>query len=404
MTELQPAASRLSIALYTYSTQPRGGVVHTMALAEHLQAMGHRVHIYALGKDGQTGFFRPTSVPFSLIPCADPGQGESLDGRIQRYVDTYYEFLTTHGPLHYDVHHAQDCISANALSRLREEGFVRSFVRTIHHIDDFTTQSLIECQNRSVHRPDQRIVVSRYWQQRIAQEFGVDSVVIHNGVDAERFRPPTALERAEARAELGLRDQLALLTIGGVDPRKNSINLLRAFQAMRNKAAEHGQEAVLLIAGGATLLDYRPYQDAFFSELAETGLRANRDIFLLGVVPEEQVRRLYWAADLFAFPSVKEGWGLVVLEALGTGLPVLASDIPVFREYLRNDENALLADPHDVPAIAAGLTRLCADTALRRRLAAAGPATAKAFSWAATAKAHADYYRAAAAGHLVPRP
>ncbi len=388
------AASRLRIALYTYSTQPRGGVVHTLALAEQLQGLGHHVHIYALGKHGQAGFFRPVSVPFTLIPCADLGEAEPMDERIQRYIRAYCEFLSAGEGREYDVHHAQDCISGNALWNLREAGKVPHFIRTVHHIDDFTSPSLIECQNRSIFRPDFRIVVSRYWQERLSLEFGVEAVVIHNGVDVRRFRPPTAAERAEARAMLGIGEQFVVLNIGGIDPRKNSIKLLRAFLAARRVLAARGLEAALLNAGGATLLDYRAYRESYFEELAASGLEENRDIFMLGVVPEEMVRQLYWAADAMAFPSVKEGWGLVVLEALGTRLPVLTSDLPVFREYLRDGENALLVDPGDEGAIAAGLVWLATDGALRHRLATAGPDTAESFSWAATARAHVACYRA----------
>jgi glycosyltransferase involved in cell wall biosynthesis len=175
---------------------------------------------------------------------------------------------------------------------------------------------------------------------------------------------------------------------------------LRAFLAVRKEVAAQGREAVLLCAGGATLLDYRAYRESYLKELSESGLEKGKDIFMLGVVPEEMVRQLYWAADAMAFPSIKEGWGLVVLEALGTGLPVLTSDLPVFREYLRNDENAVLVDPFDEDSIAAGLMRLATDGDLRQRLAAAGPATADAFSWTATAKAHVAFYRAGLAGVL----
>ena len=95
----------LRIALLTYSTKPRGGVVHTLELAEHMHKMGHQVHIFALGKDDQ-GFFRSTSFPFTLIPCKMGEKNESLDTRIERFIDTYFQFLIrhTHNPLIYTMH------------------------------------------------------------------------------------------------------------------------------------------------------------------------------------------------------------------------------------------------------------------------------------------------------------
>ena len=394
--------NRLRVALFTYSTKPRGGVVHTLALAEQLQALGHEVHIYALGKDQQSTFFRPTPVPFTLIPTEPGAADEPLDERIQRYIQTYYEFLTHQRPSPIDIYHTQDCISANALWRIREDGLVPWFVRTIHHIDDFVSPSLIECQNHSINRPDHRIVVSQFWQQRLVAEFGVESTVIYNGVDVNRFQPASPGERASARAKLGLAEQLVFLNIGGIEPRKNSLRLLHAFQAARRELAAQGRASVLLMAGGDTLLDYAPYRQEFYEALERSKLQPDQDIFLLGVMSEADLPLLYQAADILTFPSVKEGWGLVALEALASGVPVLASDLPVFREYLTSGENGLLVDPSDKQAIAAGMLRLVEDDELRQRLATAGPATAKRFSWAATAKAHVTCYRTFLASDLEP--
>src|SRR5262249_708589 len=186
------------------------GVVHTLALAERLQALGHQVQIFALGK-GQRGFYRPTAVPYTLIPVGAIADDEPLDARIQRYIQTYYEFLMAHQSQSFDTYHVQDCISANAVWRVREEGRIRSFVRTVHHVDDFVSPSLIECQNNSIYRPNHRIVVSRTWQRQLLDEFGVDSVVIYTGVENWRFQPPTVAQRAAARAELGLGEEFAFL-------------------------------------------------------------------------------------------------------------------------------------------------------------------------------------------------
>ncbi|MCI0709249.1 MAG: MSMEG_0565 family glycosyltransferase [Chloroflexi bacterium] len=383
---------KLRIASFTYSTRPRGGVIHSLSLAENLQVLGHEVHIFALSKE-QQGFFRPTSVPHTLIPFENPGDHMLLDQRIQLYIQTYYEFMTDHLTESFDIYHVQDCVSANAVWRLRENGLIPSFIRTVHHIDDFTTPTLIQCQNDSVYRPDQRIVVSHYWQRRLHDEFGVDSQVIHNGVDLERFGPPSEEQRHAARAELGLQNQLVILNIGGIEPRKNTIRLVKAFEEVHKQLAAQEQAAVLLLAGGETLLDHTPYRVEFFDMLEHSTLQLNKDIVLLGTVADDRIPGLYHVADMLAFPSLKEGWGLVVLEALASGLPVLTSDLPVFREYLVTDTNALLVNPLSEAAIAAGIMCLSHDRTRCQRLAANGLQTAAKFSWRQTAIAHDELYQ-----------
>src|SRR5262249_21012591 len=88
-------------------------------------------------------------------------------------------------------------------------------------------------------------------------------------------------------------------------------------------------------------------------------------------VADAELPAWFAAADVFAFPSTKEGWGLVVLEAMSAGLPVVASDLPVFREYLRPGRDALLVPTGDPPALAAALAAVLDD-----RRPAAGPRSA----------------------------
>ena len=103
-------------------------------------------------------------------------------------------------------------------------------IRTVHHVDDFTSPSLVECQDRSILEPDALLCVSEPWVARLAREFGVRAGLVRNGVDTARFRPARdAAERARDRRRAGLGDRFTVLTVGGIEPRKGSVTLLEAF-------------------------------------------------------------------------------------------------------------------------------------------------------------------------------
>jgi glycosyltransferase involved in cell wall biosynthesis len=104
------------------------------------------------------------------------------------------------------------------------------------------------------------------------------------------------------------------------------------------------------------------------------------------------MERLYRAADLFAFPSTSEGFGLAALEGLASGLPVVASDLAAMRTFLQHGRNALLVPIGDGGALGAALARLARDAGLRDRLRAGGLQMAAAFSWDEAALAHEHVY------------
>jgi len=373
--------------MLTYSVRPRGGVVHALSVAGALAARGHEVELFAIGAPG-AGFFRMPPVPAHVVPHVAPDA--PFDERICALIDAYTEGLRT--PLRdggYDVVHAQDCISANAALTLRDEGAVDAVVRTVHHVDDFRSPSLIACQQRSIVAPDRVLVVSTPWIARLRDEFGVHAERVPNGVDVDRFRPPRdAGDRAAARDAAGLDGELAILTVGGIEPRKGSLTLLRAFAAARQAMPE--RRPVLLVAGGATLFDHRD-EIGRFHALRER-LDLDGSVRVLGPVTDAQLEGLYRAADVFALPSVKEGFGLAVLEALAAGLPAVVSDLDVFRTYLDDGDSALMAPVGDHGALAAALVRAAASPRLAARLRAGGRAVATRHGWDAAATAHEAAY------------
>jgi glycosyltransferase-like protein len=346
----------MRIALLSYSTKPRGGVVHTLALAEALAALGEDVTVWTLGRGGDAGFFRPVDprVRLAIVPFPDV-PGESVGERILRSIAVLRAAFT---PGEYDVVHAQDCISANAVDRC---------VRTIHHLDSFTTPELAACHERAIVRPYAHVCVSASVAAQVRDGWGIEATVIPNGVDYDRF----------ATAPRNSRRGRYVLAVGGIEPRKGSLDLLEAYALLT--ATE--PDVRLVIAGGETLFDYRDYRTRWEKRAAELGVEPD----VLGPVAHDELPSLMASAAVFAFPSTKEGFGLAAMEALAAGVPVVTRDLPVLREVF-GGVASFAADP---PGLAAKL---------RAALAGADPgpgqALARRYTWAAAAEAHRTFYRA----------
>jgi len=374
----------LRIAMLTYSLRPRGGVVHALEISGALAARGHEVELIALGPSGE-GFFREPTVP-SRIVRYETIRAETFDERIMAMLAIYRDGLAE--PLsdgRFDLIHSQDCLSANAALELRDAGVVPHLIRTVHHVDDFTSPSLVECQDRSILRPDALLCVSEPWIERLARQFGARAELVANGVDTRRYRPARdAAERRRCRDAFGLGDRFTVLAIGGIEPRKGSLTLLEGLARLRGLAPE--LDPLLVVAGGATLFDYRHEVDRFHARLAALGLE--KSVRVLGSLPDQEIESLYRAADVFAFPSTKEGFGLAALEALASGLPVVASELDEFAAYLADGENALLVPVGDGDALGAALARLGRDPGLRGDLRAGGYLVAREFTWERAAIAH----------------
>jgi glycosyltransferase involved in cell wall biosynthesis len=209
--------------------------------------------------------------------------------------------------------------------------------------------------------------------------------VIHHGTDAHAFRPAPDGVVDEVRRRHGIEGPYVLF-LGGLEPRKNLEALVRAF----GKASV---DASLVIAGG---------QVRWFPEAADRIERAIEDlpvairarVVRTGYVRRKEKLALLSGAQVLAYPSLYEGFGLPVLEAFAASIPVLTSNVSSLPEVA--GDAAMLVDPHDPAAMAAGLEQLCRDEDLRRVLAAAGTARVASFTWDRSARATVVTLRRAA--------
>jgi phosphatidyl-myo-inositol alpha-mannosyltransferase len=231
-----------------------------------------------------------------------------------------------------------------------------------------------------------RIAVSAAARHFIDRFFPGDYKVIPNGVDVARFRDAVPI----ARWQDGTSN---ILFVGRHEPRKGLLDLLKAYRILRKT----GCNCRLLIVGtGPQEREARRY--VLTSRMS--------GVEFLGRVSDEEKAQLFRTADVYVSPATGgESFGIVLLEAMAAGAPIVASDIHGYKGVLKRGEQGLLVPPRKPKAIAAAVAQLLADPGLRAQMSESGRARAEEFSWArVTAKVEAYYgfviRRLAAAGTL----
>jgi len=231
-----------------------------------------------------------------------------------------------------------------------------------------------------------RIAVSAAARHFIDRYFPGDYKVIPNGVDVLRYERAVPLARWQD-------GHPNLLFVGRHEPRKGLLELLKAYRILRKA----GCDCRLLIVGtGPQEREARRY----------VLTRRLEGVHFLGRVSDVEKGQLLKTADVFIAPATgRESFGIVLLEAMAAGCPIVASDIHGYKGVVKRDEHALLVPPREPKAIAGAIARLLADPGLRADMRASGRARAEEFSWERVTAKVDDYYgfvirRLAARGEL----
>jgi len=373
--------------MLTHSVNPRGGVVHAMQLAEALQDLGHDVTLIAGAELGKN-FFRATRCHITLIPL--PALSGDLVAAVAQRIQAYLDYFSQPNAETFDIYHAQDAISGCAMAELRERGIINGFVRTVHHLDRFDDISLLTWQSRSFLAAQQVLCVSRDWQDKLHIQHRVTAVQVNNGVDTQRYSPTPQANDEALRQLLGLtRGGPIFLAVGGIEARKNTLRIFTAFR----QVLQQRPNAQLIIVGGASLLDHSNYRQQFNASVAESGIQdgPGQALLITGPLPDADMPSLFRLADALVFPSLTEGFGLVVLEAIISGTPAIVSLRPPFTDYLQY-QDCIWIDPEDSAVIANAMLTAVDDfptdslPTIARRLS-------EQFSWAQSAHTHLEIYR-----------
>jgi phosphatidylinositol alpha-mannosyltransferase len=356
---------------------PGGVTEHVANLAEQFRASDHEVHIIAPSSDDES---EPTATGDAMVHRIGRVVSIPANGSVARITLSLRAYLQVKRLLaaeNFDLIHLHEpMMPALPLTVLRHSNTTN--VGTFHA---FRNSPLAYFYGKPIVRPFFRklhghITVSSAARDFVGEYFPGDYRIIPNGIDFDRFnrRYPPLEQFADGRP--------TVLFVGRLEKRKGLRFLLRAWPAVR----ERNPEARLVVVGrGRPLEGYRRFA-------ARQGW-SPRDVVFAGYVPSEDMPRYYQAADIFCAPNTgQESFGIVLLEAMAAGAPIVASDIPGYRDVVAHGQQGFLVKPQDPASIADTIGRLLADPDLRERMRLAGPVKARLYDWPRVAAQVLEYY------------
>jgi glycosyltransferase-like protein len=369
----------MKVAMMTYSIMPRGGVVHATRLAEHLAKLDVEVELFALcntnGKktDKEIEFYRPLSIPYSIYPFTQSSQ--DVITYVKQMINEYEKNL----PTDFDLYHTHDCVGANALWSMKSQNKIKApTIRTIHHLDSFQNTEILKFQKRAALGCDHKLVVSKFWQEYFKENLNIDAQITYNGVDTEAFNPE--VDGSDIRKKYGIEDEPVILFVGGLEKRKGLEYLLFA---MKKVLQEFPNARVIVV--GKNAFSSIPGERAFFDVLLKR-LDLEDHVDFEFHVSEENIPKYYAACDVYVLPSMMEGWGLSIMEAMATKKPVVATRVGGIPELVEERRNGLLCQPQDVTSLADSIFYLLKNMEIAQKMGEEGLSTARSYSWETTAK------------------
>jgi phosphatidylinositol alpha-mannosyltransferase len=357
-------------------TRPGGVQAHVAQLASQLSA-SHEVVVFAPHRRGAVPAVsaprvvdvgRPIALPYnrSVAPVAlAPTAGLRVVRLLARFVPD-----VTH------VHEPLSPVVSSAVTSFAR----RPLVATFHSWSDRDRAYRIVAPvgRRMTRRLDVKVAVSPAAQVYAAEALGVpigSFRVVPNGVEVERFA------QAEPLEDLRDPERPLLLFVGRLEPRKGLDVLVRAFLRIR---AAVPRARLCVVGDGA--------QRARCQQMIPSSIR--HDALFVGHVDEAEKPRYFASADLFIAPNVGgESFGIVLLEAMAAGVPIVASDIPGFRTVMRDGRHGRFVPPGDATALADGVVTLLSNDKLRRAMSAEGRRRADEYDWPEVADRLEKVYR-----------
>jgi D-inositol-3-phosphate glycosyltransferase len=337
---------------------------------------------------------RLTAGPEEFVPR------DQLFEYLPAFVTAFQKFQTKEGT-NYPLIHTNYWMSAWIGLELRKTSNIQ-LIHTYHSLGAIKYQTVLNCPAIAQTRLDVErqileqaaCVVATSPQERqhlrslVSQKGNIE--IIPCGTDTENFR---VMSRAEARSQLGLKaDEQVVLYVGRFDPRKGIETLVRAFAKIKDKSANADKLRLVIVGGseaGQSDGDERLRIEGIVEQLGITAQTT-----FAGRVGHDQLPAYYTAADVCAIPSHYEPFGLVAIEAMGCGTPVVASDVGGLKFTVVPEETGLLVPPQNEAAFAEAIDRILTDDVWARKLRRQASARVQQnFSWTGAAIQLSDLYR-----------
>jgi len=270
----------------------------------------------------------------------------------------------------------------------------RKIIVTAHAGGDITSPGKFPLSRRMFnfvlthfsHKVDAIVGVSNFGRDEIIEAYGADPkrvyTLIHYNGGAEEFRP---LDKNEAREKMRQKhgiDKPYILDVSRLQPHKNVDTLIKAYIQLRDEHPERRE--LLVICGG-------PYYKHEITYALARNSKYTDDIRFVDFVAQEDMNTLYSGAEVFAFPSLSEGFGMPLIEAFAAGTPVVTSNVASLPEVA--GDAGLTVSPLDVSALANAMYRLLTDVELRKSLIQKGLERSRPFTWDLAARELCDLYK-----------
>ncbi len=367
----------MKIALVTpYDYPYPGGVTeHITALNRHFRALGHDTRILAASStDEDVLSDHVIKVSGAVSPVSFSGSKARITlsppvyQRVKKILkDQDFDVVHVHEPsvpmLSLAVLRHSHAVNVGTFHAYRESNAVYEYARPL--------------VKRILGRLDGRIFVSEPVREYITHYFPGDHVVIPNGIECTRFasRDIKPIERFDD-------GRPSILFVGRLDTRKGFRHLLRAYAYIKQAVAD----VRLIVVGGYGDEDKNPY-------VRFARAHRLRGIHFVGYAEPEELPRYYRTATVFCAPSTGfESFGIVLLEAMAAGLPIVASNIAGYRTVLEDCAEGYLVPPGDEQAIARSVIALLQDPERREHMSACGTRKAARYDWSIIAQRVLDYY------------